>query len=77
VLVQELFKRNVSPATSDSLIKFLANKATPARSIVEKAAAVDGGRAAFCTTTQYLDGDNPLVSVAYKVLIVTEMNILS
>jgi hypothetical protein len=33
--------------TSDSLIKFLANKATLARYIVEKAATVDGGRAAF------------------------------
>jgi hypothetical protein len=51
------------------LIKFLANKAAPARSIVEKAAAVGGGRAAFYHNF-ILEGDI-LGLRRYKVLPVT------
>jgi hypothetical protein len=71
--VQDVLNRNVPPATSNSLIESLANKATLARAIVENAVAVDGGRAAFCTATYILEGDNPSVSVAHKVLSVAEM----
>jgi hypothetical protein len=64
--VQDVLNRNVPPATSNSLIGFLANKATLARAIVEIAVAVDGGRAAFCTATYILEGDNPSVYVAHS-----------